>query len=215
MAVALWMCDGRPQVDCAMEQKRCEELLQTEFLSRGQLVLAGDFSECGLLSEEGICYKGIALLSDTLALCEIKGERQGKGWGYQALAPQPFFEQEIVLRLTRFDQEEAVVALRTYLEEPAARVKVMDELTVRDFRVCMLHKFGYGDAADAYLVSLPDGTAALCVTHDAKGPLFMDRFYDFARQELSGEEAIGKSKVSLSEIRAGNDALRPTCQPTF
>lgn len=215
MAVALWMCDGRPQVDCAMEQKRCEELLQTEFLSRGQLVLAGDFSERGLLSEEGICYKGIALLSDTLALCEIKRERQGRGWSYQALAPRPFFEQEAVLRLPRFDQEEAVVALRTYLEEPAARVKVMDELTVRSFRVCMLHKFGYGDAADAYLVSLPDGTAALCVTHDAKGPLFMDRFYDFARQELSGEEAIGKSKVSLSEIRAGNDALRPTCQPTF
>ena len=58
MAVALWTCDGRPQVDCAMEQKRCEELLRTEFLSRGELLLQGDFSESGLLSEEGICSKG-------------------------------------------------------------------------------------------------------------------------------------------------------------
>ena len=214
MAVALWMCDGRPQVDYAMEQKRCEELLRTEFLSRGELLLQGDFSESGLLSEEGICSKGIVLLRDTLALCQIKGARKGKEWSYQVLAPQPFFEQEAVLRLGSFDREEAVVALRAYLEEPSARVKVMDELTVGDFRVCMLHKFGYGDAADAYLVSLPDGTAALCVTRDAKGPLFMDRFYDFARQEMKGMEEIGKSKVPLSEIRAGNDALRPTCQPT-
>ena len=92
MAVALWMCDGRPQVDCAMEQKRCEELLRTEFLSRGELLLQGDFSESGLLSEEGICSKGIVLLRDTLALCQIKGARKGKEWSYQVLAPQPFFE---------------------------------------------------------------------------------------------------------------------------
>ena len=214
MGLALCMCDGRPQVDRAVEQERCEELLRTEFLSRGQLLFRGDFSESGLLSEKGICCKGIVLFPDRLALCEIKGERQGKGWSYQVLSPRPFFDHEVVLPLARFDREEAVVALRAYLEEPSARVKVMDDLTVGDFRVCMLHKFGYEDAADAYLVSLPDGTAALCVTHDAKGPLFMDRFYDFARQELSGGEAIGQSKVSLLEIRKGNDALRPTCQPT-
>ena len=215
MVVTLGMCDVQPRVDYELEQERCEVLLQTEILSRGQLLLRGDFSESGLLSEEGICCKGIVLFPDTLALCEIKGERQGKGWSYQMLPPQPFFDHEAVLRLARFDREEAVVALRAYLEEPSARVKVMDDLTVGDFRVSMLHKFGYGDAADAYLVSLPDGTAALCVTHDAKGPLFMDRFYDFARQEMQGQEAIGKSKVSLLEIREGNDALRPTCQPTF
>ena len=214
LSVACMMCHVQPKVDHDAERARCEELFEKEFLSRGQLLLQGDFSESGLLSEEGICYKGVVLFPDGLALCEIKGERQGKSWHYEPRAPQPFFDQEAVLPLAHFDIEEAVLLLRGYLQDPSGRVKVMDDLTVGDVRVCMLHKFGYGDAADAYLVSLPDGRATLCITQAPKGPLFMERFYDFARQEMSGMEEIGKSKVSLLEITEGNNALRPTCQPT-
>ena len=214
VGTAFGACAGRPQVDSAVEKERCEALFRQEFLNRGQLLFCGDFSASGLQAEEGLCYRGLVLLPDTLALCEIKGAWNGSGWTYEALSPRPFFEHEVILPLTHFDVEEAVIALRTYLEEPSCRIKVMDELRVNDFRVCMLHKFGYGDAADAYLVSLPDEKAALCVTHAPKGPLFMELFYDFARQEITGMEEIGQSKVSILEITDGNNALRPTCQPT-
>ena len=214
MGAAFWACAGRPQVDHEVEKERCTELFQQAFLTQGQLVLSGDFSASGLLGEEGLCYKGLVLFPDTLALCAIKGVWNGDDWTYEALSPRPFFEQEAILPLACFDVEEAVIALRTYLQETSCRIKVMDELRVNDFRVCMLHKFGYGDAADAYLISLPDGKAALCVTHAPKGPLFMESFYDFARQEITGMEAIGQSKVSIMEITDGNNALRPTCQPT-
>lgn len=214
MGAVFWACAGRPQVDREVEKQRCTELFQQTFLTQGQLLLSGDFSASGLQAEEGICYRGLVLFSDTLALCEVRGKWNGDGWNYETLSPRPFFEQEAILPLAHFDVEEAVIALRTYLKETSCRIKVMDELRVNDFRVCMLHKFGYGDAADAYLVSLPDGKAALCVTHAPKGPLFMESFYDFARQEITGMEAIGQSKVSIMEITDGNNALRPTCQPT-